>query len=283
MPPVLVPIEIVLREREDDGLREGREEMAVVHFRREDGDGRRARDEDVRGHDERVEHRCGRERGSEDEEERVLPEPAEEMLVGEEEEGEEQDEDERRETEGDVGVETRSEEEAGDREGEEFPGAEPAEEAIEDEREEERHHDGAEPDAGEIDGPVRRRHEECGEDRGGAPPEEFPREEAGPEDGERPEDAAKELERRGRVAERLHGEGLEIDEEPLAAVVVRIEDLVVAPLVRIDRVDAVHRLVGVEPGGERLDAVVTDREPEGDDDEEDGPVDRARVEEVSHI
>ena len=48
-------------------------------------------------------------------------------------------------------------------------------------------------------------------------------------------------------------ERLEIDEESFASAVVGIEELVVAGIVRADRVDAVHGFVGVEPGGEMLD------------------------------
>ncbi len=82
---------------------------------------------------------------------------------------------------------------------------------------------------------------------------EFFREEVDTEDGECSEYRRPQFERCDVGAKEKDGEGLQVDEESLATVVVGVEELVLARFIGAERIDAVHRLVGIEPGGNVLD------------------------------
>ncbi len=213
----------------------------------------------------------------------MFPETTEEGFVGERQEGEEEDQDERGEPEGYIGVESGPEEETRKEEGKEFPGPESAEEEEEGKGKQERDHDRPEADAGEVDRPVGGRREEGGDEGGVAALEELPGEEADAEDCERTEDDRGKLERWHGRTECPYGERLDVYEEPLAAVVVRIEEAVIPGLVRRKRVDAVHRLVRVETERDAVDVVDAEPETEKRDGDECGPEERARPENEFHI
>lgn len=78
-------------------------------------------------------------------------------------------------------------------------------------------------------------------------------EEIGAEDRECPEECREKFQSGDICTKEKNGKGLKIDEESLATVVVGIEESVLARSIGAERVDTVHRLVRVEPGGDVFD------------------------------
>lgn len=78
-------------------------------------------------------------------------------------------------------------------------------------------------------------------------------EEIDAEDGECSEYRREELQSRDAIPQQKKRECLQIDEKSFATVVVGIEPLVVAGFIGADRVDAIHRLVRIEPCGNVFD------------------------------
>ncbi len=58
---------------------------------------------------------------------------------------------------------------------------------------------------------------------------------------------------------------MEIDEEPFSSGIVFVEELIISGFVGFDRIGAVHRLVGVESGGEILYIIEAEKKSENDD------------------
>lgn len=145
--PVLVTEECVLDERCRESFDESAWKIAMIHFRREDGDMSGARFEVFGvGDEEVIQHRSSRDEGAQNEGEPMLPEALEEMFIREKQCRQKKDEDERCDTEGDVGMESKAEDESGPEEVELFLRAKATEEKEEGEREEKGCHDGAETD-----------------------------------------------------------------------------------------------------------------------------------------
>lgn len=211
-----------------------------------------------------IKHRAGRDAGSENKDDRMLPVALEKILVGHHEEWYEENENEWRETEGDIGMEAETEYESGKKKIDQLSGPQPAEEEIKGEGEEKRCHDGAESDTGEIDGPVG-----CGGDKSRyqtreTPLEEFPGEKSDPEGGQGSEDGRPEFECRDIDPEGFERESLEIDEESLSSGIVFVKKPVVACLIGDDRIGTVHRLVGVESGGKAFYVIEAEEKSEND-------------------
>lgn len=195
-----------------------------------------------------IEHRGGGDESAECEDKRMLPVAGEETFVGEEKYRQERDHDEWCESESDVSVDSGPEEQSGEEEIAQTVGSEALEEEVEGKSKEKCHHDRPEADPREIDRPVARGEEE-GRDRGIEPPGiELFRQEVDAEDSERTEHDRPEFQDGYGIAEVFNGQGLEIDEESFPAVVVRIEELVVAGFIGEERVSSVGRFVRIESG-----------------------------------
>ena len=82
---------------------------------------------------------------------------------------------------------------------------------------------------------------------------EFSREQVDAEHGQSSEYRREELESNDIIAQEEQRERLQVDKEPFAPVVVGVEELVMTGFVRADGVDAVHRFVWIESGGEVSD------------------------------
>ena len=176
----------------------------------------------------------------------MLPVTGEEALVGEEEHGQEGDHDKRGEPEGDVRMDSGPEEKPGEKKITQTVGPQAFEEEVEGKSEEKRHHDRSETDPGEIDRPVAGGEEKC-RDRGIEPSRvELLCQEVDAEDGERTERDGPEFQDRYGIAKVFDGQGLEIDEESFAAVVIRVEEAIVAGFVGEEGVSAIGRLVRIE-------------------------------------
>lgn len=168
-------------------------------------------------------------------------------------------------------MQTQSEEKPGKDEIMEFFRAEAAEEEVERESEDERGHDGPEADAGKVDRPVGGGQHECGEEADDAPVKELSPEEIDTENGQRPKKDRPELESGNGVAENRDRERLQIDEEPFAAEVGRIEKLKIFGFESADGIDAIGGLVGIESGGDSFDVVDPDGKGENEDSNENHP------------
>lgn len=109
MTEVLIADEIVLDEGEAECFRESTEEVAMVHFRREERDILGAIGEMMGILIKIVEHRARGDAGGENKYEGMPPEPPEKILVGKNQNREKEGEDERSEAKGDIGMETETE------------------------------------------------------------------------------------------------------------------------------------------------------------------------------
>jgi len=223
------------------------------------------------GNEEMIEHRRGGDESRQQKERSLFPETAEKIFVGEEERREEDDEDEGSDTESDIGVQPEPEEEPGEEEIAEFPGAQSAEEKVERESDDEGGHDGSEADAGEVDRPVGSGQHESGEDADDAPVKELSSEEVDAEYGQRSEKDRPKLEPGDGVAENRDRERLEIDEEPFAAEISRIEKLEIFGFESVEGIDAVGSLIGIEPGGDSFDVIDPRGKGENEDDRKSDP------------
>lgn len=237
----------------------------MVHFRRKDRDIFRAIGEMMRVLVEIIKHRARGYTGGENKYESMPPEPPEKILVGKNQDREKENEDEWCQTKRDIGMKTETEEKSSEKERNNFPGTETTEEKIEGKGEEEGCHDGSESDAREIDRPVGGGSDECRDDPGETTFEKLPSEESDTERGEGAENSRPELECGDIVAECLQCESLEIDEEPFSSGVVFVEEFIISGFVGFDRISAVHRLVGVESGGEILYIIEAEKKSENDD------------------
>lgn len=99
---------------------------------------------------------------------------------------------------------------------------------------------------------------------------EFFGEEIDAENRERAEYRREEFECRDVCSKEKDGEGLEIDEESFTAVIVGVKKAVFASSVRADRVDTVHCLIRVEPGGNVFDIPEPQEKCRCEEDDQDG-------------
>lgn len=165
-------------------------------------------------------------------------------------------------------METKAEDESSPEKVELLLGAQAPEEEVEGKGEEEGGHDGAETDARKIDGPVGSSDHEGGGKTCTGAVEKLPAEKKKAENGESAEEDGAEFERDHRVAEEPDGECLEIDEETFAAVIRRIEEFETVRLKRMESINTIGRLVGVEAdrdGFEMRDAKQEGEEKECDE------------------
>lgn len=253
MPPIHITDEGVLDKGKAECLGEGEREIALIYFGRKNGDGCRSRREILRVGRKFKDNGRGGDHHSENEYERVFPVLRKEISIGDDAAECREDEDEGRDTEGDVGVEPETEDETAYKERDEAFGAETAEEKIEREREKEWHHDGAETDSGKVDRPVGKSDKKGGEEGNAALVPEFFCEKIDAEHGECSEERREKFECGDIRAKEKNGKCLKIDEESFATVIVGIEESIVARFIGKERVDAVHCLVRVEPGGDVFD------------------------------
>ncbi len=251
--PVHIADEGVLDKGERESFPEGKREIPVIHVGRKNRDGGGARGEVLGMCREFVNDGRGCDRHTKEKDERVFPIELQKSSVGSYASERRDDEDEGRHAEGNIGVETETEDESGKEERNETFGAESAKEKVEGKREKERYHDGAKADTGKVDRPVGKRHEKSGKERDAPLVPEFFREEIDAEDGECPENGREEFERGDAIPKKKERKGLQVDEEPFATIIVGIEPSVFAGLIGTDRIDAVHRLVWIEPGGNVFD------------------------------
>ena len=112
------------------------------------------------------------------------------------------------------------------------------------------HHDRTETDTGEINGPIRKSEEKSGDESEGFTPPEFESDEVDPEYCERTENSGPEFECPNMNAKNIHREGLEIDEQTFAAIVVFVEELEASGLDGVERVDGIDGFVGVKSAGD---------------------------------
>jgi len=205
---------------------------------------------------------------SDREDERVFPVALQKFPVGRHTTERHDDEYERRNAEGDIGVEAETEDESAYEKREKTFGAKRAKEKVKRKRKNERYHDGAKADPREVDCPVGKGDEKGGKEGDAAFLPELFGEEIDAENRECPEYCREEFERGDVRAEEKDGERLQINEESFATVVVGIEELVVTGFDCMERINAVHRLVRIEPGGNTFDMPEPQKECDGEKERE---------------
>ncbi len=212
-----------------------------------------------------VEHRGSRDKGAESKSERVLPITLEKTFICQEERREECDDNERRKSEGNVGVDADTKKESGKKKIAQAARPEAFEEKIERESEKKSHHDRPKTNPGEIYRPIGGGEQEGCDYGVDASGKEFMSEQINPEYGQRSEHDRPKLQDRDGISKIFNCESLKINEQTFATVVVRVEKSIITGLISEERIRAVGCFVGIESSGQGVEVIRSDKEREHED------------------